>query len=490
MVDKLKSFFLENQDTNQTIIKNAVWLTVSNVISRIIRAFLVLYSARILGAEGYGIFSYAMTVAAFFSLFSDLGMTSYLTKEASKKNHENNASIPTAIFLKLFFLLATVLIIIFFAPLAVSAEAVKPLIPLTAFLVVFDNLRAAGLFLARAKSRMEIEGSINMFTDAAIAIIGLVILFVYPSPLLLTASYLLGSALGAVLEFFVIRKDLFRIKFTFDRRLIKEVLANSIPFSVMGMLGSLMISIDTFIVGWLLPVRDLGIYSAAQRPVQILYLLSTFIATSTFPLINKFLEENNKSEIIRLLEKSISAILLFTLPIAAGGILISEKIINLVFGQEYLDASLSFSFLLPTILFVAIGNITSNALFALNKKGIFVVSTLVGIILNILLDLSLIPIMGIAGSALATMITLLLINAGNFIYLNKLMRVGLFSLIKKSGLAVIIMCFFIIPLKAWSVPAVPIILISAITYSVSLLLLREPIVFKLINKIRPSAPQI
>src|SRR3989304_2441108 len=84
MVKKIKEFLFQNKNIRQTIAKNAFWLSFGEIIGRILRAGVVIYSARILGAEQWGVFSYAITLAAMFTIFSDIGLSSVLTREAAK----------------------------------------------------------------------------------------------------------------------------------------------------------------------------------------------------------------------------------------------------------------------------------------------------------------------------------------------------------------------------------------------------------------------
>lgn len=68
MLKRIKSFLFENQTVRQTVAKNTFWLTVSNVGGRLLRAVIIIYAARVLGAGEWGAFSYAITLAAFLTV--------------------------------------------------------------------------------------------------------------------------------------------------------------------------------------------------------------------------------------------------------------------------------------------------------------------------------------------------------------------------------------------------------------------------------------
>jgi len=73
MVKKIKSFLFENKTISQTIAKNTFWLSISNILGKILRAIIIIYVARVLGAESWGIFSYALTIASTLTLIMDFG---------------------------------------------------------------------------------------------------------------------------------------------------------------------------------------------------------------------------------------------------------------------------------------------------------------------------------------------------------------------------------------------------------------------------------
>ena len=78
----LKKILLNNSSPRQTIIKNIFWLFSGQTIGRLLRALLLIYAARLLGAESWGAFSYALSIAAFLSIFADLGINGIMTDDS------------------------------------------------------------------------------------------------------------------------------------------------------------------------------------------------------------------------------------------------------------------------------------------------------------------------------------------------------------------------------------------------------------------------
>ena len=68
MLSKLQGWLLHNTTVWQTIAKNTFWLFFGQMMSRVLRAIIVIYAARVLGAASWGAFSYALGIAAFLTI--------------------------------------------------------------------------------------------------------------------------------------------------------------------------------------------------------------------------------------------------------------------------------------------------------------------------------------------------------------------------------------------------------------------------------------
>ena len=224
VTQKIKSFLFENKNIKQTIAKNTFWLFFGEFISRLSRAIIIIYAARILGAENWGVFSYAITFATLFMILSDIGLSSILTREASKYPDRKNQYLSTTLFIKLVLLTLSTLLIIFIAPLFVKIESVKLLLPFVALLFLFDSLREFGFGISRAIEKMEQEAFVRIFTNISIVVLGFIFLTVNSSSLSLTIAYLLGSILGFSLIIWTLRSYFNNLLSHFTKSLILPIL--------------------------------------------------------------------------------------------------------------------------------------------------------------------------------------------------------------------------------------------------------------------------
>lgn len=474
-MEQIKEFFFQNKNIRQTILKNIIWLSSGVTISKILRSIMIIFAARILGAEGYGIFSYVISFAAIFNIFSDIGISSLLTRELVKRT-EKKEYLATSFALKITLVILTALIIAFISPFFTNITEAKPLMIIMAGLIAFDSMRGFLFSVSRAENRMQFESIFEIITEIFITSIGFIILYNIPSVKNFALGYLLAGALGFTLIMISMRKYFSDIFKYFKKDLVIEILKSAWPFAIIGIFGVLMTNIDSVIIGFFKPVKDLGLFAAAQKPISMFYLIPGFISVSLFPFISKFIKDNDENRLSILLKKSIIVSLGLALPIVLGGIIIASPLINVVYGHEYIGAVLTFQLLLVTLIPIFPGVILSNTLLAEDRQKIFIKSSIIGAVINMTFNLILIPTYGIVGSAIATILANIAVNGIFLIEVRKNHKINILKDMKKIVFAVIVMAISVFVMKTLLWPLILIIPIAIIIYFGILFLLKEKLI--------------
>lgn len=412
MLQKVKSFLFKNTSIRQTIAKNTFWLTVSQVGGRLLRAVIIIYAARVLGAAEYGIFSYALTLAALLTIFTDFGVSSIVSREVAKSKGTGAGLrvFSTAFFIKSAFLLVAALFIVFGGPFVTNITEAKSLFPIIALILIFDSLREFGLAFSRAIERMELEAGLYLLTNLFVVVAGIAFLYLAPTAKSLSVSYALGTGAGMVATFLVLRPHFKNILSNFTGALVKPILASGFPFAIAGVLGGLMINTDLIIIGFFRSAEELGFYGVAIRLVQFLYLFPTLLSGSTFPAFARLAVRDNE-KMRALLERTLTLTLLVAFPIAVGGLIVAPEIIEFLFGKGYLAAIPALRILMLTLATTFPIALLGNAVFAYDKQKLLVAYAAIGGVANVILDLLFIPPFGILGSAWATLISQILAGA-------------------------------------------------------------------------------
>ncbi|MBI2623066.1 MAG: flippase [Candidatus Liptonbacteria bacterium] len=476
MLKRVQSFLFNNTTTRQTVIKNVVWLGISNFGGRFIRAIIIVYGARILGAEGWGVFSYGVTLAAILTPFTDVGLSQFLIRETAKNDDPAHRArvFSTTLSLKLVLLLLGVLIILVAAPWFTTIEEAKVILPIIAFLLAFDTLREFGAAITRALERMEWEAGLFLATNVAIVLAGFGFLLLSPTAESFTWGYTVGTGIGAALTFVVLRGYIPRnLIASFSKRLVRPILSAAWPLSIASLLGILMINTDILIIGWLRSAEEVGFYSAAYRVVQLLYLLPGILASSAFPTFSR-LADNHRAQMRSTLERTLAVVFIMALPLAAGGLLLAPQIIELLFGSEFLPGTAPFQILMLTLLADFPVVVLAHAAFAYNRPKLLTAYAAIGGVLNVALDFLLIPSFGITGCAWATLIAQVCSTA----YLRrKVKQENPFSVLPRLSIAftaTAIMAGGVLLFMSIKLPVLLSVALGAAIYGAVLYFLKEP----------------
>lgn len=476
MIAKIKSFLFKNQTSRQTVTKNVFWLGFGQIGGRLIRGLFIIFAARALGASEFGVFSYALGLAGFFTLFADLGIGSILTRDASREPRKAISYLSTSFWIKIFLLFITTFLVIFVAPYFSNIEAAKTLLYFVALLMIFDNLREFFNAFFRTQEKMEFEALVNVLMNIAITVIGAIVLYFSQTAKAITISYVGSAGIGFLVAGFILRKELKKIISAFDKKLIQPTIQAALPIAVLGFLGIFMFNIDIIIIGWFRSAAEIGFYSVGQRVVQLLYIIPGILASALFPALSRASGNKENQKVSFIMEKGMAAVFAFALPMTVGGIILAKPIINFLFGQEYLPAILTFQILLLTNIVIFPQMLLSNFVLAYNKQkqiAKYVALTALG---NVIFDFLLIPRFGIAGSAAGTFVV-----QAMYIFLtwNMVKKINPFQTLvnlKKISIASAFLGIIAFVFYKINLPILVSIALSAGFYFALLIILKEPII--------------
>lgn len=476
MLNQHKNFFFQNITTRQTLAKNVFWLSVSNVAGRLLRAIIIIYAARILGAAEWGIFSYALSIIALLTILADMGISGVVARETAreKSNLPPKEILSTAFYIKLALLTVGILLVVFFAPYLTNLPKVDKILPIVALVLAFDTMRDFGFAIARAFEKMEWEAGLFIITNLAVVSVGFVFLHLRPTIESFSIAYGIGTGIGTVTTFWVLRRKLAGLWTNFSRQLVRPLITAAWPMAISGILGGLMLNTDVIVLGWFRSAEEVGFYAAVQRIIQLFYTIPVILATAAFPIFSR-LANREDTKLKTILEKTISFSLLWALPLTAGGIILRQPVIELIFGSGYLPAALPFGLLSLTFALNFPTIILTNAVFAYGAQAKLVIFSAIGSITNALFDLVLIPPWGITGSAVATILSQALALAYLYKTAQKYLPLKLMPHLTKITAATILMAAAVILLNYLAITHVILTIATAATFYFTVLyLLGEP----------------
>lgn len=383
--------------------KNTGWLMFGKILSMVV-GFMI---ARYLGASSFGDLSFADAFTTIIAAVGALGLDSFIIREIINEPLKKNEILGTALLLRLG---VNILLI----PLTVGIYllfhqyADKPGNPLTwvvcilAFASFFKSFNVIdSYFQSQVASKYVVKvQNICVIISAVIKIL----LVVFNLPLIYFAAALsfdsLSLAAGLIFMYHKRGFSLFSWTFSWPRAL--GLLKKSFPLILSAVMVSIYMKIDQVMLKDVGSV-EVGIYSAAARISEAWYFIPVAIVTSVFPALIHARKTDLERYTKRL--KNLYDLLVFiSLPVAIVISFLGTDIIHLLYGDAYQGAGQMLSIHIWSGIFVFLGSASSQYLLAEGYTMISFQRTAFGAVVNILLNLWLIPLYGGVGASIATLI--------------------------------------------------------------------------------------
>lgn len=403
----MKLFSKENDmkfGTARRITTNFISLITSEIISKFLQLVIFVYLARRLGKDDFGVFSFGLAFALIVAVIADFGLNYLFVREISRNKNLASKYLFNGIVVKIFLSIATVFLAYLFLDLMGYSYEVKTVAYIMLFFTLMQSFTELNYAIFRAFERM--------YYEMGIKISRMLILIVAISYLLRNDYGLVASTLAFPLTELVIftistwlvYRRFTKISFEFDYNFSKRILKESSLFFFSIVFTTLYMYVGQIMISKLRSTTEVGVYSAAANIVTALFLIPLIYGNSIYPVISRFYITSKKS-LKFAYEKSFKYMFIIGLPIASGLYFLSDDIVLLLYGKEYMVSATILSILSGYLFLKFLNPVTGFTLMAINKQGTRLFSQGMAAIINIILNLILIPIFGIVGAAFATLIT-------------------------------------------------------------------------------------
>jgi len=390
-------------NTVQRIAKNTGVLLFAQIASYILGFFFVMYTARYLGAEGFGILSFALAFTGIFGVFSDLGLSTLTVREVARNKSLAKKYLGNITAIKIILVVITFGLIVITINLVGYPEQTIKVVYLVVLSVIFGAFSNMFNSIFQAYEKMEyvsvgrILSSALMLSGALFAIsqglsvIGFAFIYFLASVIVLIYSSAISTWKFA--------KPKIEVDWSFWKPTIKEAL----PFALVAVFVVINQRIDRIMLSKMVDMTSVGWYSAAYNLVLMLEFIPAAFVSSIYPLTSRFYSSKERLEFM--LRRGTKYMFMLGLPIGVGTTLLADKIILLIYSQDYIPSISALQILVwsEVIIFVAI--LFNNLLVSTNKQ--ILVTKQVGIVVsaNIIMNLILIPRYSYIGASVATVIS-------------------------------------------------------------------------------------
>jgi O-antigen/teichoic acid export membrane protein len=407
MIANIKS--LTKNQCFMRYVKNSSWMMAEYALKIISAIFVTIYIARYLGPENFGILSYALAIVTIFMAISRLGMESVLVRDLAKHPEEAKAYMGTAYSLMLLAAITSLAILSVLVYFFESDPKTKVYIWIIAVGLIFQTFLVVDYgFQAQLFAKYSsIAKSIALGISSLLKIY---LVWLKADLMLFAIAFSLEHVIIALMlaVTHLIKKQP-GFLFVFHADLVKPLLKSAWPMVLSALAIILYMRIDQVMIKNMLDSHQLGLYAAAAKIYEGWIIVPYVLSVSLLPAIVR-IKASSPERYVAGLTKVFA--LLFWLGVIAAIIatLAGGWIIQVTFGYAYADSSTVLSIVMWTAAFTALGSVTARYLTVENMEKKIAFRTFVALFINVALNLLLIPLYGINGAAMATLITIVTAN--------------------------------------------------------------------------------
>ena len=220
-------------------------------------------------------------------------------------------------------------------------------------------------------------------------------------------SYVMGFAISALLTFFFMEWKVFHVIRTDIKPIFmrKKLLAFSLPLVVFSILWNIMTRVDTIMIGSIKTSLDVGLYQTAAPTSQFLFIIPSALGALFIPVLSELLSKNKRDDIKKVYRTVSKWIFYLNFPLFLVFVTYPNAVINILFGSDYIGAGNSLRILAIGYLVFSIGGVATGIINLFEKTKYHIFNASLSLVIGIVLNYLLIPVFGIDGAAVATMIT-------------------------------------------------------------------------------------
>lgn len=446
---------------------NIIWVAFSNLVNLAVNFGISVVLANYLGVNKFGVFMFAYTIFSYLIVLNNYGLKKYVITELPKRYpNSTSALFANTVYIKVMLTIVFGLITLFFSLFSGYDKSVIILIFIcSAFVLAFD-LQA--FYDTYQKSKVDSYFLVLrnvVYFGVTLLLIGINKASVFS----ISFAFAITTLLYVILQYLFANRQFngFEFGLTINKKIIREILHRAFPLFWAELMVNIYDKVDILLLSVMKGDHEVGIYSVASRAVSALILVVGAVYRIILPLLSKSQDQKRNNELI---ENVVQYLAMIVLPMTVWGILASQQIVDLFYGKSFSDSVIPLQIMVLNATIVGIGSIFGTMLLALGKVRYYTLAITIGGILNVVMNLFLIPLYSYIGASIVTVLTELMVSlVGYYVYKTQVNKYFKFKIGKTLVITIIISLAF--QLSKNYLPVLINLLICSLIYLVLLYLL-------------------
>jgi O-antigen/teichoic acid export membrane protein len=415
--------------TLRDIAKNLLVLNLSAVLSNVLGFALSVVLARQLGVSGFGQLSFAITFTSLFMVPTDMGLSSIATRNIARNKDTAARYFGNILILKTGLCLVTYAAMLAAITVLGYPPEVKCLVLLLGGYVIFQSFGSFFNAISNAFEKMEIEAALSTAMRMCLLAGAAWVLYHEGGAVGVAAVHAASGFVCAAGGFLVVERVLAKPRLELNWDFSKQNIREGFSFAISSVFLILSTQIDVVMLSMLKGDAAVGLYVAALRIVSALLFIPANFAKTLFPIFSRLWKTSDEQFVIYY-RKSFQLLLLIAIPIGIGGMLLSHRVVSMVFGPAYESSAVILQVLVWSLAIQFVTTLLGIVMSAIERQATATWIFFGGMLFNIAMNFLLIPAFEGVGAAVATLMTNLFYFVTFFRVLSK--HVGAIRLLQVS----------------------------------------------------------
>lgn len=388
----------------KTLSKNTLAILMGQLISRLLSFALIVFIAKYLGDVGLGKYSFALSFCGLFVVFSELGLRELMIREVARYKERAKEYLSNAILIKFFLSIGTIgLIFIVINWMDYSSETTFA-VYVIGFSVVLNSFARLINSLFNAYEKMELETATVILERIVATGFGVLALILGYGLQEVVLALLAGSVLNVLVSFFLTVRKIVKPSIELDLKLCMKLVKAAFPFGLVYIFVIIYFQVDTVMLSVMKGDAPVGWYNAAYKLIFALQIFPVAFVNALFPIISRYFVSSKEALKMAFL-KAFKYLIIIGFPIAVGVTILAEKIILLIYGEEFMPSVITLKILIWVAALMFLTYLFGNVIGSIDKQSVIAKVSGINAVVNVVLNFILIPKYSYIGAAIATLTT-------------------------------------------------------------------------------------
>ena len=361
------------------------------------------YACRVIEPEGIGQVNFFSSIIGYISLFTCLGIPMYAVREIARDRNDVVKMNRTAIEILLLHALLSLAGYLIVAVLCLTVPQIKVDIPL--FLILSLTIFFTAIGCEWFYQGIEDFKYITI-RGLIVKVVSVALLFLFvktKDDLIYYGAYtVIGILGGNIFNFFRLRKYIHKENIIFSKLNISRHIKPILQVFSFNVVTSVYLQLNPVLLGFFKGTLAVGYFTAATKIMSVVMKLSSCLGVVMMPRTSNLIAEHKEGEFNKLIQKSYDFTIAISLPLTCGLLVAAPYIIKVLCGQDFIPAIFASQVIAPIILMVSISNVMGiQVLYPKGKIKTVIHCCLIGAIVDLLLNIILIPFFSYNGTAIA-----------------------------------------------------------------------------------------